>query len=712
VIVTPWPRILKGLFVGCLAVVGCYLLVSAFEPLRTNWGDPWSDGNALTSGRFFASEGFIRLAFTPRVHIGPITDTTLVYTHYPPLPDLVNGFLRSVTGGEHLALFRIFALLVSALSLVFFHAYLQRLLGGVVAKVAVAAMATNLLWLQYADTLHHIPLYTMTGYAALAAAVRWLDERRPRQLVWAGVATFFCFLASYDFYFYVPILLLGTIKLRGHRWLRGPGLAVILVVAFGGLVSIIVKNLLAIWAVGTHEWYKDLVFQFLERSTSRYARSYKVGFSQVMFWRAWRFFTPLCFACGAIQFVAVVDWLRGKKPDLPLVPLLFLVAGLPFIYVFSQLFVEQYHTTVLLLPYAAVSLATVLVLAWSRSRAAAIALAALYLGWQGFQLKLFKKTFVRPDDIAAVGKALEQDKHNFILTNITVDSPTRYYWNRYAFSLVTDPITMRAKLEEAGADSPLTTVQFKDLKRHAYDKWIYPTFGGSSHWSWISRPDYYRTSWGRELDQLDRELDQQLANLGPVVYESPELRVRQITLEQLDRVQRSLVSRAEVTRIDFEKLSSEPYLMSGFTSCRYAVDTELTPCAPFLYARVPGREIFTLQGFQHLQTAPEIHTSELLVPIQRRDPIALRATVSTTVFLPLGVKQTLALKVNGHQIASRTFTWRDGEVVLEGAVPPRALTDDELQRVTFEFDRVTSDLLAARLRLLEIVPSSGGRDRE
>lgn len=704
--VTPWPRILKGLFVACLALVGLYLIVSAFEPFRTNWGDPWSDGNALTSGRHFAREGFIKLAFTPRVDIAPITDTTLVYTHYPPLPDLVNGFLQWVTGGDHLAFFRIVAILFSALSLVFFHAFVERLMGGVIAKVAVAVMAMNLLWLQYADTLHHIPLYTMTGYAALAAAVRWLDERRPWQLAGVGVATFFCFIASYDFYLYVPILLLGTIKLRKHRWLGGPGLVVILVVAASGLFSIVVKNLLAIWAVGTHEWYKDLVFQFLERSTSSYARSYKEGIAQMVFWRAWRFFTPLFFGCALIQLVGVVDWLRGRQPEFPLLPLLFLLAGAPFIRVFSQLFVEQYHTTLLLLPYASLGIATLLVGTWARSRVIAIALALFYVGWQGFQLALFKKAFVRPDDIAAIDKVLERDRHNFVLTNITVDSPSRYYWNRYAFGIVTDPVTLRAKLEEYGADSPLTTIQFKNLKHHAYDKWIYATFGGSGRWAWISRPDYYRTSWGRQFDLLDREEDKQLADLGTVVHESPEVRVRQITLEQIDRLQRGRIPRAEVTKIDFDTPSSDPYRVSGVTSCQGA--TEM-PCYALLQARVPGREIFTLQGFKHVPTAPEIHTSDLLVPIRRRDPIAIRAHVSSLLVQPWDMEQTLTLKVNGRAIASRTFTWRDDVVVLEGAVPPGALIDDELQRITLEFERRNQDYLAARLHLLEIVPASQPR---
>jgi len=718
--VTPWPRILKGLFIACLALVGLYLLESAFEPFRTNWGDPWSDGNALTSGRHFAEEGFIKLAFTPRVDIGPITDTTLVYTHYPPLPDLVNGFLQWSTGGNHLAFYRIIAIFFSALSLYFFHAFVQRLMNGVVAKVAVAVMAVNLLWLQYADTLHHIPLYTMAGYATLAAAVRWLDERRPWQLACVSVATFFCFIASYDFYFYVPILLLGTIKLRKHRWFGGPGLIVILVVATSGLVSIAVKNLLAIWAVGSHEWYKDLVFQFLERSTSSYARSYKEGLAQMVFWRAWRFFTPLFYVCGFVQLVGVVDRLRGRRPDFPLLPLLFLAAGIPFISVFSQLFVEQYHTTLLLLPYASLSIATLLVGTWARSRVIALLLAAAYVGWQGFQLKIFKKTFVRPDDIAAISKALARDRHNYVLTNITVDSPSRYYWNRYAFGIITDPLTLRHQFEETGTDSALTTVQFKRLRRHAYDKWLYATFGGSRRWWWLSRPDFYRNQWGREFDKIDRDLDEQLADVGAVVHESAEVRVRQLTLEELDRMQRERIPRQPARLIDFETLASEPYKLAGFTS-RQAGD-ESMPGYAFLRARAPGHEIFTLQGFKHLQTAPLVRESTLLVPIAppsaSEGPLTLRATISTPVVLPLGVQQTVTVKVNGQRIATRTFAWHDGIIVLEGPVPPEALaptalaptalapTADGLQRVTFEYEHATSEYLAVRLHRLELIPAA------
>src|SRR5262245_7232971 len=95
----------------CLALVAVYLVVSAFEPFRTNWGDPWSDGNAMTSGRYFAEDGFVKTAFTPILDVGPLDADSLRYTHYPPLPDLVSGVIQTLIGTGHLAVHRLFAIL-------------------------------------------------------------------------------------------------------------------------------------------------------------------------------------------------------------------------------------------------------------------------------------------------------------------------------------------------------------------------------------------------------------------------------------------------------------------------------------------------------------------------------------------------------------------------------------------------------------------------
>jgi len=228
----------------CLAVVGLYLVISAFEPFRTNWGDPWSDGNAMTSGRYFARDGFWKTAFTPILDVGPLGEDSLRYTHYPPLPDLVAGVIQKAIGGDHLAVHRLFAIAFSALGLAFLWKYLRALWGEGLAALSVLFIATNLVFLEYADTVHHIPLYSMTGFACLWAALRWLDDRRPSALVAVAVTTFLCFLASYDFYFFLSIMIPATVWLRRAKVLRGPGLALVLVFGASGLASIIVKNLL------------------------------------------------------------------------------------------------------------------------------------------------------------------------------------------------------------------------------------------------------------------------------------------------------------------------------------------------------------------------------------------------------------------------------------------------------------------------------------
>jgi hypothetical protein len=708
-------RLLRYGYWAILGLVGVYLLISAFEPLRMNWGDPWSDSNAMTSGGHFAREGFIKLQLTPRVDVGPIGPDTLVYTHYPPLPDLVNGVLQKVSGGDHLTLFRIFALILSALSLYFMHSWLRRLWGGRVAKLSVVAMATSLLWLQYADTLHHIPLYTSTGFAILAGSARWLDEKRPWQLACVCVATFFCFLASYDYYFFVPILLLATIKWRGERIFSRRGLTLIVLFGMSGVLSIVVKNLLAIWAVGVHEWYRDIIFQYFERASHVHAHPYKEGLGPVVFWRLWRFFSPLIYVCGLIQFISLIDRIRGRATDFQWQPLVVLLAGAPFVMIFSQLFVEQYHPTLLFLPFAAISLASVVASLWDRSKLLAAAMFAFYLGWQGFQLRLFKKTFLYEDDVVAVRNVLKNDHHGFLMTNMLVDAPTRYYWGRYAFGLIAEPSVLHEYFEIYGADSPMTLVQIKNTPKHAYDKGVYMYFVGEKKWSWISRPDYYRNTWSKRFEGFDKDYDKMLANVGRVVYESKNMRVRQVTLADVEPLQRAKVPRAPVSVIDFETLASEDYKLSGI-STRVIATPELLGYA-WLRARQPTRVTFTLQGFGFPPTGEPKKSSELLVPMPAGTDVKLTARMSSPGWFPADVPakqkvgaptwmwQTVTISVNGTKLATRDlFSWQ-GIVNFEVKVPAHLITGD-LQRVTFDYTTIDTKGNAARLHQLEIAPGT------
>ena len=688
-----------------LAVVGLYLVISAFEPFRTNWGDPWSDGNAMTSGRYFARDGFVKTAFTPILDVGPLDQDSLRYTHYPPLPDLVAGVVQKVIGEGHLAIHRLLAIAWSAIGLGFLWKYLRALWGEGLAALSVLFIATNLLFIQYADTVHHVPLYSMTGFACLWAALRWLDDRRPGALVAVAAATFLCFLSSYDFYFFLSIMILATVWLRRSKVLRGHGLALVLVFGASGLASILVKNLLAIWAVGFDAWRSDLIFQFFERATGTHSRFYKQILGEVVFWRLWRFDSPLIFAAILAQVIGVVDLVRGRKPAMSTHPLILLAAALPFLLVFSQLVVEQYHPMLLLLPFAAVAIAVLVKTVWTRSRVIASAMVALYLGWQTWGLYLFKKMYLGEADVAAVAKALEPDHHRLVMSNILPDGPVRFLWNRHLFGIDPDPIGLREQLEIYGMDSPLTIVQFRHMRSQMYDKGLFAYFAGDRQVTWIARPDYYRNAWGQRFDAIDQQLDEALAGIGRVVHQSGEMIVRSVGNADLDELQRSRLPRTTPSVIDFETVASEPFKVRGI-SPRTSGTAQL-PGYAWLHVRRPAKIIFTLHGYEYPSIGPPIHTSSLQMRLPADRALHMAIDVSSPV-----PDQTLTVRMNGHALASQTLASQETMAAVPGPpkptivrmeldVPVTALSPDGLQGLDLEFSS-TAAHNAVRLHRIEL----------
>jgi len=692
-----------------LAVVGLYLVISAFEPFRTNWGDPWSDGNAMTSGRYFARDGFWNTAFTPILDVGPLGEDSLRYTHYPPLPDLVAGMIQKVIGPDHLAVHRLFAIAFSAIGLGFLWKYLRALWGEGLAALSVFLIATNLLFLQYADTVHHIPLYSMTGFACLWAARRWLDDRRPSALVAVAVATFLCFLASYDFYFFLSIMILATVWLRRAKVWRGHGLALVLVFGASGLASILVKNLLAIWAVGFDAWHRDFIFQFLERATSSRSPAYKHMLGDIVFWRLWRFDSPLIFAAILAQVIGVVDLVRGRKPLLAMYPLILLAAGLPFLFVFSQLVATQYHPMLLLLPFAAVAIAVLVKTVWLRSPVIAGAMVVLYVGWQAWGLHLFKKMFLGPADVAAVAKALEPDHHPLLLSNLLPDGPVRFLWDRHMVGISPDPIDLRDTLEIYGTDSPLTIVQLRHTRSHMYDKGLFVYFAGERQLGWIARPDYYRNAWGQRFEAIDQQLDEALADIGRVVHQSSEMIVRSVDDADLDAVQRARLPRATPSVIDFETLASEPFKVRGISPRKEG--TAQLPGYAWLYVRQPAKLVFTLHGYEYPPVGPPIHTSTLQMRLPGDRALHLRLDVSSPV-----PGQTLTVRMNGHVLGSQTLASQEGMAPFQGPqkptivrmeldVPVTVLQPEGLDVLDLEFSS-TAAHNAVRLHRIELAAPS------
>lgn len=193
-----------------VAVVLLYTLVHAFDPPRLNWGDSYSDYNVMTAGRNFQKYGFVRLRFTPVLldaDLVTAADRRLIYTHYPQLPDVMNGVYRTAFGLSTLSQFRLVALAFSFTSLFFVYQLVAAYWSRRTAQIALALWVLNPLWIQHADYLHHWPYASFFGFGSVYLLQQYLRRQRWPWLVASGACLFLLFLASYDYWIFVPLLL-------------------------------------------------------------------------------------------------------------------------------------------------------------------------------------------------------------------------------------------------------------------------------------------------------------------------------------------------------------------------------------------------------------------------------------------------------------------------------------------------------------------------
>ncbi len=699
-----------GLIVA--AAASLFLVATIGQPLRVNWGDPWSDSNAQNAGHFFVKYGWAKTAFTPILDIEPLTPESLRYTHYPPLPDIVNGVERELYGDADISVFRIVAIGLSILSLVLFFRWVKSLWGPLAASFSLALFAGNLLWLQYADTVHHVPIYSATGFGALLCASRWLSVQRARYLVGVAVLVFLCFLASYDFVFFVPLMTVASVLVLEKQLWSPESRRLFAAVVIGATTAIVVKYLLVIWAVGWQQFSSDLVFQFNERATAKHASNYKEGLAEIAVFRLWRFFTPFFFVVLAVHLALLSTRLLARERARRLAaarwtpsPLLLLVAGLPFLVVFSQLFCEQYHPTLLLLPYYAIGAGTLLARCWEnpKLRAAGAAILVMMLGWQVQGVLSFPKAFLSRSDIAAIGKDLnDNDAHRFVLTNGVIGAPFLYYWNRYALNVTAFapehiPRYVISLMDEFG-DTPVRYVHFANPEKIDFDKYVYGAFATERRWRWIANPGPTRDEWQPVVRAQDDARSRYVAQFGELELDTGTAQVWRIERRRVMAFLDKKIMTTPTTAIDFGSLTSEDFKVYGF---RYAERSSADgPGFCWTERRASSRMIFTLRGLKHVPTgAPP------------RDDAALR------LYMPPGrpyrVEVGMLSAVPAQQVAvSLNDSVKLGELTLEAAgeshdfsidVPASALDPSGLQILRFEIARVSPDGLGVAVGRFQII---------
>ncbi len=666
--------------------VVAYLIASAPQPLRLNWGDPWSDLNVLTSGRFFARDGFARLAFTPVIDVGPLTDESLRYTHYPPLPDILNGFEQTIFGAADISVFRIVALAFTFGALALFFRYVSLVWGKTAALFALPLFSFNLLFLQYADTIHHIPLYWFTGFGALYAAARWLGGGGPKNLGGLAAAVFFCGLASYDYYFFLPLMLGATVLTMGLRLFEPRARQLLLTGAAALIGAVLAKTLLVVWAVGWHGFLADFIFQFQERATSQHAPEYKDAIAPLLMYRLWRFFGPPFFVLLGAHLIAVADRLRGVKTDVRASPLLVLGAGLPFLILFTQLFCEQYHPTLAFLPYFAIGGGSLLATLWdsssSRKRAAALLTMAFVGAWQLRALSRFDKVFLERSDIREVQKGLADDHRNIVVTNCLVDATTRYYFDRHALGAPTHRTvaSFGELFERYGAEEPISYIEYTHLEKMAFDKILYSFFGAEKRWSWIGDPEGHVSEWTPRVVKPHAQMEEIIYGLAPPIVDTGRVRLHRVSFEMFDRYQTEHMPTGDTRFIDFEGQQADVYKVYGFGPPeQYGIHRGFS----WMHGHQKKRMIFTLKGLKEIPAGPSLRTAALRVRLSPDHAYH----VETSGF---GAKDGIALtlRVNGSapvgtMVAETPF--KKGAVRYELVIPKDALRADGIQRLEFEF---------------------------
>jgi hypothetical protein len=491
------------------------LVATASQPVRLNWGDPWSDVDIMTAGRFMAEDGFIATRFTPIVDIKPLDELSFRYVHYPPLAEIINGVVQRITGSDSLTMFRLLFIGFSALSVLFFFKWVKRIWGERVAWVATALFATNSLWLKYADCIHSHPLHLMTGFGALWWLTRWIDEHRRCDLAiflaWCAAA----FMSSYDYYFFLPIMIIATPWLMGHGFRSRLTLRVAVLGGIGCGAGLALKCGLAIWALGWDGFLHDLHFQFMERSTDKLSYKITREFYKILFFRHYRFMSPTFYVVLLASLTSLIP--RARKLLGGPAPWVLLVAGLAFIFGMKQLFCEQYHVSLSLLPFFAITGAMLFVRAVEYRVGLVVALtcAIITYVWHLKEVVTFEYAFLDPEQLEPLRAELDRNdqQNGFIYSTLGFTPPFRYSLNKHMITVSwIRPEDLAGFFEQQtrdfGGHDPYI-VHYEPIVAAAEDTKMVSIYAGNMrHLRWLIDPWRSRTTRQSKIrERVDKQLE-------------------------------------------------------------------------------------------------------------------------------------------------------------------------------------------------------------
>jgi hypothetical protein len=555
----PLPRWMRHMALVVIAMSHLFLLANSQDPLRLNVGDPWSEAN-----------GFLETSFTDILDVGPLTEESYRYIHYPPLSEIIYGAVHKYLGFGTIGELRVFAIGFSALAMWLLFLYVRRLYDERVALIATMLWSSNLLWMMYADMIHQAPVMQASAFLALWGLIRALEEPRSRYWVAAWIGCFACFLTSYDYWLLLPVAVLVTVYMKRGNPFRRANWGPVALCASGCVVAIVAKCVFVIGAVGWNEFVRDVHFQFLERSTTAFEQ-HTEAVIPTLFWRATMVFSPLIWGLVAYLLVRVVR--RSTRNKFIADGTWLLVCALLFFKVFSQLAASQMLAMQVALPFYAICSALLLVrLLQGVPLAKYAAIAILFFApiWSAFWLLRQERSYLDEEGFRQVRAYLDQhDKGDWLMCNLMADGPIqaylgRHYWPASSSDFVTQYHLVAIDMMDRFARDDFYLLFFTDPHTRMIDKSLWPITVPEKEWRVMGAHLF----WAKKAERMVRDYDAAiLRNLlevnATVVLHRPQF--------DLYRVTRDGVMRAIETHvpdrpfIDLGAWTSQRHMLPGWS---------------------------------------------------------------------------------------------------------------------------------------------------
>ena len=528
----------------CVAAVLLYCVFHAFDPPRLNWGDSGSDYNVLIAGRNFQKYGFLKLRLTPYLldpRVMTPADSSMIYTHYPQLPDLVNGVLRSLLRFSDLAQFRLVALLLSFGALFFVYQLAAFYWTRRVAQITLALWVLNALWIQHADYLHHGPYGAFFGFGSLYFLARSFGEVGRRYRVAAAAFVFMTFCSSYDYWVFVPPLIAMTVWHHHGQLFRRESVRTLALLATCATLAIVLKLATNAWALGgVRPFLHDVRFQYLERATDDVVHTaFTGGIWATLEGRVERYFSLLLFPLALFWLVAPLIRRRWPvlfaSPHARVNPIVLLLAALPFLAVFREIWVAQYYPGLLVVPFYAVGFAVIIALMLDAptrlGRLAGVALGAALIVNSLSETLAFKRAFFNPADIPTLRAQLDSlaPPGQEVLVDHVFDHFYRYYFDRNVVPMIVHPAY---RMDDAlsyfsdpshprfASATGAVFVQHKHLTDQMFDKGYYYILARYRLWRAWGNPPAYRSFVDSLIADRDSQLVLRVARRGVKVAET------------------------------------------------------------------------------------------------------------------------------------------------------------------------------------------------